>query len=91
MALRKYILKRDPKVVCYCFDDEVDKKLGEKWEKRFVRLPPNPTIIHAMFDYMTEDPVLDSLGSIYELDRQLNIDAENDRELREMEQARINF
>lgn len=42
--------------------------------------PPDPTTIHATNTYMSE-PQLDSLLTVYELDRMLNIEVSEEKEL----------
>lgn len=50
------------------------------WDLFYEKLPPNPSTILATATFMTDMPYLDSLKTIYELDRKLNIEAEQDRE-----------
>ena len=95
MAFREYINDTTGESH-YCFEGEEEGKLpgvGKRyaWWILYKKTPPNPTVIQSTSEYMAEDPVLDSLKSIYELDRQLNIEAETDRELKELEQARANI
>jgi len=63
--------------------DRIVRTPGERlfgWDLFWEKLPPNPSVILATSVFMTEMPYLDSLKSIYELDRMLNIEAEQDRE-----------
>lgn len=71
MGLKAYRRKTDKKVV-YSFEDIKDSN--------YEKLPPNPEIVHSVRVYMVEIPRLDSLSTIHELDRQLNLEAEKDRE-----------
>lgn len=43
-------------------------------------LPPNPVTVHTTDTFMSE-PQLDSLSSLYELDRLLTIEAREEKEL----------
>lgn len=70
-------------LVDYSFDNETFrlKKEGCKdqshsWEPQ----PHYPGVVHATSVSMLEDAQLDSLKSIYELDRILNIEAASERE-----------
>jgi len=54
--------------------------MGETWMLFYEVLPNNPSTILATSTFMTEMPYLDSMKSMYELDRILNIEAEQDRE-----------
>ena len=55
------------------------------WEE----LPPNPVTVHSTETYMSV-PQIDSIKTVYELDRQLNIEAQQDRELLALGEARRN-
>ena len=57
--------------------DDIDSSL---WEFFYDQLPNNPSTIIATTTFMTDFPYLDSMKSMYELDRILNIEAEQDRE-----------
>ena len=80
MSLRAY--KNKTGDVVYVFDDEIATRLpkpSKQWEK----LPNDPKIIHATTRYMSTDPVLDSIVTMYELDEQLTREAADARELKE--------
>jgi len=51
--------------------------------------PPDPTTIHATNTYMSE-PQLDSWASVYELDRMLNIEMSDEKELAAFNEFRKN-
>jgi hypothetical protein len=53
----------------------------------YEKLPPNPRVVLATNTYMS-DPQLDSIHSVYELDRQLNIEAAEEREMQGFQYAR---
>ncbi len=93
MAYREYVNINTGESF-FCFEDDENRlpDVGDKlWRDIYVKMPPTPVVVHSTNEFMTEDPVLDSLTTIYELDRQLNIEAENERDLKALEQARINF
>lgn len=86
MALREYKCRR-----CnhsqYVFEGEEHRiaqgNCGKitRWGHDLQLMPPNPVVIHTTDTWMSE-PHIDSLHTIYELDRQLNIET---REAKEME------
>lgn len=90
MAFTAFYRKSDHKVY-YAFEGEENRLPGHASIDEFIKLPPNPIVVIATATYMTEDPQLDSLKTIYELDRQLNLEAEDDREMLHYQNARINF
>lgn len=53
------------------------------------KMPPNPLIVHSTQSYMTDSPYLDSIYTQYELDRILNIEAEEQREMKALNKARL--
>lgn len=55
----------------------------------FEALPPNPVVVHTTDTWMSEAHI-DSFQTVYELDRQLNIEAANERETKAMLEARKN-
>lgn len=61
-----------------------------RWCHDFQPLPPDPSVVHCTNTYMSE-PQLDSLKTIYELDRILNIEARDEKELKILQEARINM
>ncbi len=73
-----------------CFESEAEAKLGEDWEDRWDKLPPNPTVIMSSYQYMVDGAYLDSIHSIEELNTILNSEAELDRLHKEMDEARKN-
>lgn len=77
MSLREYRNKKTGKSF-YVFAGEEHKVPGNIKDYRL--MPPNPSTVIATHVYMTEMPQLDSLKTIYELDRILNIEAEQERE-----------
>ena len=93
MSFCAYKRKSDGKVF-YAFPSDAIKRLPvegindsisprtKDWlfYTQFEVLPPNPTTILATSTYMAGVPYLDSLKTMYELDRQLNIEAEQARE-----------
>lgn len=64
---------------------------SEKWPDLYIKLPPNPKVVLSTFVYMTEDPQLDSMQGIYELDRMLNIEASEEKEAAAVQTARKEF
>lgn len=54
-----------------------------------VALPPNPIVIHATNVFMAE-PQIDSIKTVYELDRQLTIETRADKELQVLNDIRKN-
>lgn len=62
--------------------------VATRWCHTFVAMPPSPSVVHCTNTYMS-DPQLDSLKTMYELDRQLNIEAAEERELKAYNQIRI--
>lgn len=79
MAFCAYRSRLDGRIE-YAFSGEEDRIASKDWEEEFERLPPNPTVIIATKTYMAEQPLLDSFKTMYELDRVLNIEAEQERE-----------
>jgi hypothetical protein len=76
----------------FAFDGETDRidwECKSKWCE-IVVLPPNPTTVHATNTYMSE-PQLDTLSTIYELDRILNIEAREEKELKILNEYRKNI
>lgn len=61
---------------------------GTKFHHVMMELPVRPAVVHSTEQFMLERGYLDSLGSIYELDRILNLEARADKELKAIEQAR---
>ena len=91
MALCAY--KRIDGKVFYCFEGEEDRlppidAIHCVFENFYEKLPPNPNVVQSTTTFMTEDPQLDSLETIYELDRILNIEAEEEREAQTFQVAR---
>lgn len=94
MALREY------KCLCchdtvYVFDNEFcDERGGYNCEGPFPHIwrqsPPKFTTILATSMLMLEEPQLDSLISVYELDRQLTIEAREQKELELFQEVRRN-
>lgn len=87
MSLKAYRNKEDGSIH-YAFEGEEHRMphsdyLSWHWRWMYDKLPPNPVTILATSVYMCGSPQLDSLKSIYELDRQLNIEAEGEREDKE--------
>lgn len=59
-----------------------------RWCHIFEKMPPSPRVVHCTAAYMTEYQ-LDSLPSMYELDRVLNIEAAEEREVKALNKARL--
>lgn len=57
------------------------------WEK----LPPRVSTVIATSSFMLDEPQLDSLHTIYELDRQLNIEAREAKETELFQEIRRNL
>lgn len=93
MALKKYKCR-----ICgrtqFAFENERRLPVfgcSEPTEKhRYDVAPPDPTIVHCTESFMSTETRLDSLASTYELDRQLNIEAQESREMKVFQQARRN-
>ena len=90
MSFTAFFRKSDRKIY-YAFANEEHRLPSHSSMDEFIKLPPNPTVVLATATYMTEDAQLDSLKSIYELDRQLNLEAEDEREMIFYQYARINY
>lgn len=94
MALREHRCTRCGETQ-YAFEGEehriVQGNCGKfmRWCHNFRVMPPNPIVIHTTDTWMSE-PQLDSFQTVYELDRQLNIEAANERETKLMLEARKN-
>lgn len=84
MALIAYV--RQNGAVIYAFRGEEHRLPDEPLEA----LPPNPTTVHSTNTYMSE-PQLDSISTIYELDRILNIEAREEKELLVFNEYRKNI
>ena len=68
------------------FDNERHRlPKGKVWTET----PPNPYVVKSTYVYALEFPQLDSILTQYELDRQLNIEAAQERETREYQEAII--
>lgn len=95
MALREYCCERCGETQ-YVFEGEENRlKQGNcgkmtRWCHNFVKMPPKVMIVHTTDTWMSE-PHLDSYETTYELDRQLNIEAEYHRELKILNEARKNL
>ena len=70
-------------------EHRVNWRCHTKWCE-VVALPPNPTTVHATNTYMSE-PQLDTLSTMYELDRILNIEAREEKELQVFNEYRKNI
>lgn len=80
------------------FDNEKDYRLytivscpgcllyNHAWERQ----PPRVTVVLATTGLMLDEPQLDSLITIYELDRQLNMEARDEIEMEIYQRARRN-
>lgn len=89
MPLVAYRRKSDGKIF-HCFENEAWDRLpyldtGLTWgeeevDAQFDKLPPNPVTINSTRTFMSEHPQLDSFSTIYELDKQLTLEAEQERE-----------
>jgi hypothetical protein len=86
MPLVEYVCKKTGKRL-YCFNGEEHRIFNDP--KMFIKMPPNPVIVKSTREYMVDDPVLDSIVSMYELDRLLNIEAELEKDFKAMNNARI--
>lgn len=62
------------------------KILPHHWEK----MPPKISVVLATTGLMLDEPQLDSLITIYELDRQLNLEARDEIEMEIYQRARRN-
>ena len=91
MAFAAYKIPGDDEVF-YAFEGEehrlpcpLSASEGMEWVQGFwwffyEKLPPNPTVVLATSVYMTEDPQLDSIKTIYDLDAELNTEARDEAE-----------
>jgi hypothetical protein len=52
-------------------------------------MPNDPVVVHSTGTYMS-DAQLDSIRTIYELDRQLNIEVRQEKEMMALNEARRN-
>jgi hypothetical protein len=88
VALIEYKSKSTDRV-CYVFGGEEPARLPTDvadWEPQ----PPNPIIVHTTNSWMSESTI-DSYHTTYELDRQLNIEAGELREMKLINQVRKNL
>jgi hypothetical protein len=53
-------------------------------------MPPDPTVVHCTNTYMSEAQ-LDSIKTMYELDKILNYEAREEREIKILNETRINM
>jgi len=60
------------------------------YKHSWVKQPPRVSVVLATTGLMLDDPQLDSLITIYELDRQLNLEARDAIEMEVYQQARRN-
>lgn len=63
---------------------------SKDWEHRWLKQPPRVSVILATTGLMLDDPQLDSLITIYELDRQLTMEARDEKEMEIFQQVRRN-
>lgn len=94
MALREY--RCECGEVAYLFDDEeVDSRGGHNCDGPFAhvwhKMPPRVVTVIATSSFMLDEPQLDSLHTIYELDRQLNIEARETKETELFQDIRRNL
>ena len=91
MSFKAYKHRFDEDRIEYAFEGEEyrltddltiegDCQYRFEWDEIWEKLPPNPSVILATTSYMAGVPYLDSLKTMYELDRILNIEAEQARE-----------
>lgn len=82
MSFRAYKNKKDGSIH-YAFQGEEcrlpDVNKNSPWDSMYVMLPPNPSVIIGTVTWMA-GVYLDSMKTMYELDRILNIEAEQNRE-----------
>lgn len=81
MALREYIDSNNNSY--YVFEGEEPDRLPDFQNMR--KMPPDPVVVHSCTEYFI-DFQLDSINTIYELDAQLNIEAREEREMKEYNQ-----
>lgn len=92
MALREYQCVRCGNAQLVFDGEEHKLRLGGNCGKvtrqccEVRKMPPSPAVVHTTDTWMS-DPTLDSYPSTYELDRQLNIEAREEAEMK-MVQAR---
>lgn len=92
MPLREYICKKCQEVQ-FVFDDEHTNDLGCKsrsGKHKFILMPPRVSVVIATNTFMS-DPQLDSWVTVYELDRQLNIEAREQKEIEIFQEVRRNL
>jgi hypothetical protein len=88
MAYREYRCETCG-AIAYAFENEVhklrniNKHILCKWKK----MPPSPVVIHTTECFMSE-PVLDSMDTAMELDRILTREKSQERELKQVLEAR---
>jgi hypothetical protein len=71
--------------VVYVFEDDIRERLPKPIEQ-WTALPNTPRVIHATTRYMSEEPILDSIITMYDLDETLSREAADDRELKAYQQ-----
>lgn len=92
--LAEYVCKRCGDIQ-YVFDNEEERLVQGncgrvlRWCHDFRKMPPSPRVVHATETYMSDQPQLDSLRTIYELDRILNLEAAEEREVKALNKARL--
>ena len=90
MAYRAYRCRGCGKIF-YGFEDAVRLDLIDlTWDHEYEILPPDPFVIHTTDCFMAE-PMLDSIGTAYELDRILNMEAKQLKEDALLDQIRKNL
>ena len=85
MSLRRYKCRQCKKTE-YVFDGE-ESRLSDGHE--FEKLPNNPIIVHATNTFMS-DPQLDSLKTIYDLDKTLTKEVRDEKEMKLFNEHRKN-
>jgi hypothetical protein len=77
MPLCAYQHKKTLKIEYFFAGEEpwIQHYIGE-----YILLPPNPVTVPSTVSYMTEDPYLDSMPSLHDLDQVLTMEAAQDRE-----------
>jgi hypothetical protein len=75
----------------YSFPEDLNKKLHScsKNISSFVELPHYPVVVHATNSFMSTEFMLDSTWTIHELDRILNFEVSEEKQLKSLHDFRI--
>jgi len=80
------------------FSGEEEKRLAQgncghvtRWCHNFIALPPSPVVVHATNSFMSTELMLDTIWTIHDLDRQLNFEVSEEKELKVYNEFRVSI